>query len=299
MRAPSGVALCIASALTVAAGVAVELIVATNLRVDAAGLVRFLFLAGVMFALAFWCRSRALDARVGAAAAIVGSATLSLMICGVVSNAGLRLGVPLADAWLATADGMVGLNVGHVIRTVAQHSWLTATLSLLYNSSGLAVTALIGWSLARNKVAKAWELVTTAIISMQLVAIASPAFPAWGAMRHFGLEGLQGHGLPLGAGVYQWPAFAHFYTGTDPVLRLADMGGVVAFPSFHTVLALMITQALATTRLWPLAVVWSAGIIVAAVPMGGHYVVDLVGGCAIWLAAAAIARRAVASSPSA
>ena len=59
-----------------------------------------------------------------------------------------------------------------------------------------------------------------------------------------------------------------------------------------------VTQALAATRLWPLAVVWTVGIIVAAIPMGGHYVVDLIGGCAIWLAAAAIARRAVASSPS-
>ena len=299
VRVPSPVAVCIAGALAVSAAIGIAIIAATNLRLETAGFARFLVLAGAMFALAGWCRLRGLDARLGAAASIVGCATVSLMICGVVSNAGLRLGAPLADARFAAADATIGLDVGHVIRAAAQHPWLTQVLSLLYNSSGIAVVAVIGWSLARKKVTQAWELVATAIISMQLVAIASPAFPAWGAMRQFGLEGLQGHGLPVGAGVYQWPAFAHFYAGTDPVLRLTDMGGVVAFPSFHTVLALMITQAVGTTRLWPLALLWTAGIILAAIPMGGHYAVDLAGGFLIWLAAAAIARRAVASTPSA
>ena len=299
VRMPSALALCLAGVLTVSAAAGAAIIVATGLTLEVAGFSRFLALAGVMFALAFWCGSRRLDPRMGAAASIVGAATLSLVICGIVSNAGLRLGAPLADARLAAADALVGLDAGDVIRTVAHQPWLTAVLSLLYNSSGVAVIAVIGWSLARKKIAQAWELVATAVISMQLVAIASPAFPAWGAMRHFGLEHLQGYDLPVGAGVYQWPAFAHFYAGTDPVLRLADMGGVVAFPSFHTVLALLITQALGTSRLWPLALVWTAGIILAAIPMGGHYVVDLAGGFAIWLAAATIARRAVASSPSA
>jgi hypothetical protein len=296
---PSALALCIAGALVLSTSIGVAILSATDLSLETAGFTRFLALTGIMFALACWCRSRALDPRLGAAAAIVGSATLSLMICGIVSNAGLRLGAPLADARLADADAMVGLSAGDVIRAVARHPSLTATLSLLYNSSGIAIVALIGWLLARRRVAQAWELVATAIISMQLVAIISPAFPAWGAVRHFALEGLQGNGLPTGAGIYQWPAFAHFYTGSDPLMRLSDMGGVVAFPSFHTVLALMITQALRTTRWWPLGLAWTAGIILAAIPMGGHYVVDLAGGFAIWLTAAAIVHRAAASTPSA
>jgi membrane-associated phospholipid phosphatase len=113
-------------------------------------------------------------------------------------------------------------------------------------------------------------------------------------MRHFALEALQGRGLPAGAVVYQWPAFTHFYSGNDAVLRLSDMGGVVAFPSFHTVLALLVTQALAGTRWRVPAMFWTAGIILSAIPMGGHYVVDLAAGFVIWLAAASIARRVTA-----
>ena len=170
----------------------------------------------------------------------------------------------------------------------------TQALSLLYNSSGLAVVGLIVLALARKSTAKAWELATTAFIAMQLVALASPAFPALGAVRQFALEQLQGHGLPTGAGVYQWPSFTHFYYGNDELLRLSDLGGVVAFPSFHTVLALLITQALGDTRWRVPAIAWTAGIILSAIPMGGHYVVDLAAGFVIWLAAASIARGVTA-----
>jgi hypothetical protein len=287
-------ALCLALVLVGSAVLAAIVVAAAGMRVEPAGFGRFILLALVMGALAYWCRTRGLDRRLGAAAAIVGAATLSLMICGVIANAGLRLGAPIADARLAAADAALGFDVGEIIREVAARPVLTEALSFLYNSSGLAVVGLIGWAMLRQSVAKGWELATTAFISMQLVALTSLSFPALGAMRHFALEGLQGRGLPVGAGVYQWPAFTHFYRGSDPMLRLSDMGGVVAFPSFHTVLALLIAQALAATR-WRFAgVFWTAGIILSAIPMGGHYVVDLAAGFVIWLSAASIARRVTA-----
>jgi len=287
---PAPLVLCLAIVLGGSATLGAIIVAAAGMRLEPAGFGRFVVLAATMGGLAFWCRTRDLDRRFGAAAAIVGAATLSLMICGVIANAGLRLGAPLVDPRLAAADAALGFDSGEIIRAVAARPALTQLLAVLYNSSGVAVVALIGWALVRQSVAKAWELATTAIMAMQLVALASPAFPALGAMRHFALESLQGHGLPTGAGVYQWAAFEHFHRGGDNLLRLSDMGGVVAFPSFHTVLALLITQALAGTRWWLPATLWTAGIILAAIPMGGHYVIDLAAGFAVWLAAASIAK---------
>lgn len=292
--APSPLAICLALVLGGSAILSVIIVMAAGMHIEAAGFARFVVLAFAMGGLAYWCRARGLDNRFGSAAAIVGAATISLMICGVIANAGLRLGAPIADARLAVADAALGFDAGAIIRAVAQLPFLTQTLSFLYNSSGIAVVLLIGWALLRQSVAKGWELAATAFISMQMVALASPALPAFGAMRHFALEGLQGHGLPVGAGVYQWPAFAQFYSGGDPVLRLTDMGGVVAFPSFHTVLALLISQALAASRWRVPALLWTAGIILSAIPMGGHYVVDLAAGFVIWLVAASIARKVTA-----
>ncbi len=296
-RMPGTPALAVAAVLGISACATTAIVVAAGMSLELSGFLRFIVMAGVMGALSYWCRARGLDMRLGTAAAIVGTATISLMICGIASNAGLRLGMPMADAWLAAADAALGLDAGTIIRAVAAHPMLTSVLSLLYNSSGIAVVVLIGWTLTHRSVSKAWELVMTAVVAMQLVALISPAFPAWGAMRTFALEGLQGHGLPVGAGTYQWSAFSHFYSGHDPLLRLADMDGVVAFPSFHTVLALMITQALGDTPLRPLAIIWTAGIMLSAIPMGGHYVVDLVAGVVIWAAAAIFSRRV--SNPSA
>ena len=285
---------CLAIVLGGSALLGAVVVAAAGMQLEPIGFARYILLAAAMGALAWWCRSRGLDRRLGTAAAIVGAATLSLMICGVIANAGLRLGAPLVDARLAAADAALGFDAGEIIRAVATRPVFTQALSLLYNSSGLAVVGLIVLALARKSTAKAWELATTAFIAMQLVALASPAFPALGAVRQFALEQLQGHGLPTGAGVYQWPSFTHFYYGNDELLRLSDLGGVVAFPSFHTVLALLITQALGDTRWRVPAIAWTAGIILSAIPMGGHYVVDLAAGFVIWLAAASIARGVTA-----
>ena len=132
---------------------------------------------------------------------------------------------------------------------------------------------------------------------MQVVALVSIAAPAVGAMQHLGMLDLQGNGLPRGAGIYHLEAFAHFHAGSDPILRLSEMSGLVTFPSFHTVLALLATQALAETRWRWFAMAWTAGVVVSTIPIGGHYVTDLAAGFAIWAGCAWTARRF--STPSA
>ncbi len=294
---PAPMTMLVGGALTVGACAALAVLAATASQLELAGFTRFALLSLGLFGISAWCQWRLPDPRLTHASAIVGAATLSLILCGFVSNVGLRLGAPLADMRLAAADALVGIDAGEVVRAIAGHPWLTQLLALAYNTSGIAVVAIIILEVARARIARAWELTATAIVSMQVVAIVSLPFPAWGVMKHFGLQGLQGHGLPLGAGVYQWPAFAHFHAGVDPLVRLTDMGGVVAFPSFHTVLALMLTQALADTRLRWFGPLWTTTIILAAIPMGGHYAVDLAAGFVVWLLAATLARRI--SSPSA
>lgn len=269
------------------------------MTIEPGGFVRFAALAAAMLALSAWCRARLPDPRLAAAAQIVALATMSLMLCGIIANAGLRLGAPLADARLAAIDAALGLHVDRAVRAMAEWPLLIEMLAAIYNASGVVIVLLIALTLAGKMISKAWELTATSVFAMQTIALLSIAMPAHGAMAHFKMGALQGAGLPAGAGTYQLQAFAHFHAGDDPVLRLADLGGVVAFPSFHTVLALLATQALWDTRLRSIGVAWSAAVIVSTVPMGGHYVIDLVAGFAVWLCCAIIARRAGLSSPSA
>ena len=293
------IALLVGTALILAAIVAAAVVAASGMAVEPGGFLRFIVLAAAMLALSAWCRIRYPDPRLADAAAIVGAATLSLLLCGVIANAGLRLGAPLADARLAGVDAAFGLHVDRAVRAMAEWPLLIDGLAVVYNASGAAVAALIFVALAGQAAAKAWELVGTSVLAMQVVAVVSIALPAIGAMAHLEMGDLQGAGLPAGAGVYHLQAFAHFYTGEGGVLRLADLGGLVTFPSFHTILALLATQALWDTRLRWAGVAGSAAVIVSTIPIGGHYVIDLLAGFAIWAACATIARRAALSTPSA
>ncbi|MGN7997622.1 phosphatase PAP2 family protein [Sphingomonas sp. 22176] len=69
-------------------------------------------------------------------------------------------------------------------------------------------------------------------------------------------------------------------------IDLADLGGIISFPSFHASMAVLFAWALWPFRLLRIVslplnlLMWSA-----AIPIGGHYVVDVLGGSLIALAA--------------
>ena len=73
---------------------------------------------------------------------------------------------------------------------------------------------------------------------------------------------------------------------------LQDLKGLVAFPSMHTVMALLTVYAVRDVPLlfWPV-LVWN-GLMLVAIPVdGGHHVVDVAGGAVLTVAAIAAARR--------
>lgn len=298
-RRPSPLVVLLCAIFALAGGVAALIVTGLELRVEAGPFVRFLALAAGMLALAGWCRLRGLDARLSHSACLVSAGTIALMICGIISNAGLGFRLPLTDPSLTALDAAIGIDVERSVRAMAVRPWLIDALAWFYNNSPLAVVALILWAIARRETNRAWELAATCFAAMQAVAIVSVLMPAVGAMAHLEMTDLQGAGLPRGAGVYHLAAFEHFRSGAGGVLRLSDMSGLVTFPSFHTVLALLAVQALWDTRLRWLAVGWTATVIVSTVPIGGHYVTDLVAGTLIWALAMLVSRRAVINSPSA
>jgi membrane-associated phospholipid phosphatase len=185
--------------------------------------------------------------------------------------------------------------VSRVSSFVATQPGLSWLLYFLYNASGPLCAAAIGWNLFRKDRVLMWQVVATLVVSMQVVAITSVMFPAQGASVWMGLDALQGSGLPYGAGTYSATEFAHFHSGSELLVRREDMNGIVCFPSFHTVMALVIMQGFVTSPLKWLALPVSALTIVSTVPMGGHYVVDLAGGLLVWVLASKLAAWACRS----
>jgi hypothetical protein len=291
IKAVSDRALVLIAVLGAAAVLMAFVVVQSGLDVKLSEFFPFVVIAGGLCLLAGYARYRKMDPRVGDAATLVSAGILSLLLCGLISNIGLRLRAPTIDAALAQADAFLGWDVSRAVPAFAGYPWLIDGLALAYNLSGPLVAASIFVTLLFGRTSKAWELLVTTVISMQVIAAISIMAPARGAMAYFDLLHLQGNGLPRGAGVYHLEAFDHLHAGTDARFGIADMSGLVTFPSFHTVLALLIAQALSGTRFYLLGIGLSTATIVSTIPIGGHYVIDIVAGTMIWLGAAVIASR--------
>lgn len=246
---------------------------------------KFVLLAGSVAALAGFCHWRSHPWFLTESAAVVSLVTLSLLLCGLVSSVGVTLGLPLADGLLARGDALMGFDVGRVAEFVARHPALSDLLHFAYNSSPPLCAAAALWSLVRKDRLQMWQVVTTLVVAMQVTALVSILFPARGASVTLGLDALQGNGLPFGAGTYSATEFAQLYAGGFDVVTRDHVSAIVCFPSYHTVMALVIAQGFAKSPLkWP-AILWGALTIVSTVPMGGHWVTDLGGGILVWVLA--------------
>ena len=277
-------------AAALAAGTAALLVIlaVTGLSL-AAEFAKFVLLAAAVAALAGFSWWRKHPWPLTDSAIVVSVATLSLLLCGLVSCTGLRLGFPLADGLLVRADALAGFDVSKVSSFVATSPAISSVLYFAYNVSGPLCAAAIVWNLLSRDRLRFWQVAATLVVAMQVTAIASVMFPAQGASVALGLDVLQGSGLPYGAGTYSATEFLHFYAGSDLLVTREDMHGIVCFPSFHTVMSLVILQGFANSPLkWP-ALLWSALTIVSTVPMGGHYVIDLAGGVVVWIVSCRLA----------
>lgn len=276
------------AALSLGAGTLLVILAATGMSL-ALEFANFLLLAVFVFLLAGFCRFRRHDWRMADSANIVALVTVSLLLCGLVANIGLRMRFPIVDPLLARGDALIGLDARAVAGFVANQPLFSRLLHIAYNVSGPLCAAAVLWNLMKQDRVRLWQVVATLIAAMQLTALVSIFFPARGAAVTLGLGALQGRGLPFGAGTYAVPAFEHFYRGAELLVKLEDMNGIVCFPSFHTVMALAILQGFVASPFRWIALGWSALTIVSTVPLGGHYVTDLAGGILVWLVACGLA----------
>src|SRR5262249_8984193 len=122
-------------------------------------------------------------------------------------------------------------------------------------------------------------------------ALISAFLPAIGAFVHYALDRDLLERLPQGAGVYYVKQFVAFRFEGQRIINLQEFEGVVNFPSFHCCMALLTAYAyrgLARIRVFVYA--FSGLVIVSCVPIGGHYLSDIVAGAAVWGAFVAITR---------
>jgi hypothetical protein len=197
-----------------------------------------------------------------------------------------RTNRPLADAAYAAADADFGFSWPVWHAAVVSHPLVEKVLSFCYSATwpqvlGVVLLAFMGYG------ARAREFIWTAIVSLGLTTLIGGWFPAESAPAFFGIN--------LGGRDYHDILELR---GTAPATFALDhLAGIVSFPSYHAVLAVTFIWALRKFGWWTWAAIFlNATMVISALTSGGHYLVDLLAGVAVAVAAVAGARWAVRGS---
>lgn len=206
---------------------------------------------------------------------------------GGLTMAALGWQFPLIDSHLAAADQALHIDTAALIAFVAHNPLLAALLAKFYVLSvggvfaGLIALTLLGRT---DRVAELGFLFVATII---LCAVISIPWPAYGTFTHFHIDPQIRHALPDNAGVYYMPTMLAYRAGVENTIDLTRLMGVITFPSFHTCMALMVAHSFRGVRFffWPVILI-NVAVGLSIIPIGGHYAIDIVGGAAVFAAAA-------------
>ncbi|MBS0245254.1 MAG: phosphatase PAP2 family protein [Proteobacteria bacterium] len=200
---------------------------------------------------------------------------------------------PNCDRWLELADEALGFDWFAILDWLKAHPTLAYILRIIYSTLMLQVLVAVLALALSGRVA---ELRAFAIsfMAMTLVVIAlSTPWPAQGPWVVHHLVGKDGLVPPASAGA--WPLMAGLRDGTVRTLMAAGADGVITFPSLHMALAVTVTAALWPIRSVRWFVVALNTLMTMSIPIeGSHYLVDMLSGSAVALAAHAFARRLTA-----
>lgn len=194
-----------------------------------------------------------------------------------------RLGYPLQDAILAKIDAAMGFHWLTWGKFVSSQTKFDVVLNFAYESYlGQPLVFVVIFAIWGPKYRNG-EILISVIVSLWITVIISAVVPAVGPAEAFGL------GPAPGA------IIRALRSATPPTLPYE---GIISFPSFHTVMAVLFTYAHRGLR-WSLPPVAILNMtMLTAVPLSGdHYLIDMVGGAGVAVLAISVTRKLVASAP--
>jgi hypothetical protein len=190
-------------------------------------------------------------------------------------------GGTLHDTTLASIDRALRFDWPGWAEFLAPHPAMRFVLWLAYSSPFLQIVITIFW-LARTELdGYNYELLTNNIISLLVTTAIFSMYPAFGVRT-------SGRALELST-------LVTLRAGTPAAFDLSHLQGLISFPSYHTVLAVLLTYAHRRSQLLlPIAAI-NAVMLVSIPTFGGHYLVDMIAGAVVALVA--IGATAVAPRP--
>lgn len=211
------------------------------------------------------------------------SATLFMIpwsiACVVLCYLATSTGLPLVDVHLATFDQALGFNWIGLLEFVNVHPEFGQLTNVTYYAAFPEFALLILFLAFTKRTNEMRELVDVYWSTLLLTILFSALFPALGPVGFYApsLDGFQT--VTVTAGTVHLPHYLALRAGAYDTFDFGAMQGIIAFPSFHAALALMMTWSVRHSP-WLLAIglVFNGLMLIATLSEGGHYLADVIAG---------------------
>lgn len=281
----------IIAALLVADGL---MITRTAAVLDWAGYATFLSIGTATVLLGIGYRLSRRSEEIALAAVAAGLFILFTIVCSLFNYLLLPVGESRLDPVLIAIDGRLGYSWPAIVAAVAEFPVFGAVLRNVYFSSLpqlIVVVLLLGFGGRRDAL---YRFLLTGVFGALIAIAIWAAMPSFGPAVYYPVADETVRTLGMVVGPAYGAELARIATEGPQVLSPADALGLIAFPSFHTVMACMALWFTAPfRRLFPVFLVVNLLMVPAILVHGGHHLVDLFAGIAVFALALALAGRVV------
>jgi len=247
--------------------------------------------AGLLGISAIYTRLRP-DIRLARLARGMAELCLLVFMIGSLSYSGATLAMPLRDDWLQAADQALGFDWRYWLGVLDASPRIHQVLVVAYHSM-LPQTVLLVVVLAAFRAYRELDryLLSYGIAATVTVAIAA-VMPALSPIVHLGIVPSDHPNIVLAVPMEFQEQARALRDGSLRMIDLSGAQGLVTFPSFHTVSAVILILAFSAAPYlrWPAFIL--NGLMLLAIPIeGSHYIVDVIAGAALALMAWSVAGR--------
>lgn len=186
--------------------------------------------------------------------------------------------LPLQDSLFYQADLALGFDFKEAVIHINQYPLICEIFMFLYESE-IYHMLLIALILSISKPEYIIEFCKLYFAALAITIFIALILPAIGPYEFLNINPDTLPNIGENKGRDHIEIVTQLRSQNGYTLYIFEAVGLVSFPSFHTILAMLVTYALRGIKpLFWFMVLINGTVIIATIPMGGHYLSDVIGG---------------------